>query len=63
LIGAGRVETLTTEAIALASGGDRRIIGIFALTQTVVALAPFAIAIAVPRIVDGYLRRGGAGHG
>lgn len=55
LIGAGRVETLTTEAIALASGGDRRIIGVYALAQTVLALAPFALAILLPRWV---MRRG-----
>jgi putative thiamine transport system permease protein len=57
LIGGGRVETLTTEAIALASGGDRRIIGIYALTQTAVALAPFALAIFIPRLMARRLRR------
>lgn len=51
LIGGGRIETLSTEAVALASGGDRRIIGVYALAQSVVALAPFVIAIAVPRII------------
>lgn len=51
LIGAGRVQTLTTEAVALASGGDRRVIGVFALTQTVVAVVPFMIALAVPRFL------------
>src|SRR5690606_540084 len=31
LIGGGRVETLTTEAVALSSGGNRRLIGAYAL--------------------------------
>ncbi len=51
LIGGGRVTTLTTEAVALASGGDRRIIGVYALAQTAAALLPFAVAISIPRLV------------
>lgn len=51
LIGGGRVETLTTETVALASGGDRRAIGVYALGQTVAALLPFAVAIVVPRLL------------
>ena len=33
LIGGGRVATLTTEAVALSSGGNRRIIGTYAMLQ------------------------------
>ncbi|TDL81527.1 ABC transporter permease subunit [Palleronia sediminis] len=51
LIGGGRVATLTTEAVALASGGDRRAIGAFALAQTGAALLPFALAIALPAML------------
>lgn len=51
LVGAGRVQTLTTEAVALASGGDRRVIGVYALAQALAALAPFAVAIFLPRIL------------
>ncbi|MCK0151689.1 ABC transporter permease subunit [Marivita sp. S6314] len=51
LAGAGRVQTLTTEAVALASGGDRRVISVYALTQTAVAFLPFALAVFVPAIV------------
>jgi putative thiamine transport system permease protein len=51
LAGAGRVQTLTTEAVALASGGDRRVISVYALTQTGVAFLPFALALLVPAIV------------
>lgn len=51
LTGAGRVQTLTTEAVSLASGGDRRVIAIYALAQTAAALIPFLIAILLPRFV------------
>jgi len=51
LTGAGRVQTLTTEAVALASGGNRRIISIYALAQTATALIPFVVAILLPRFV------------
>lgn len=50
IIGGGRVETLTTEALALASGGDRRAIGAFGLLQTMTAMVPFALALAIPAI-------------
>ena len=33
LIGAGRLTTITTEAVALASGGNRRVIGVYAFLQ------------------------------
>jgi len=51
LIGGGRVATLTTEAVALASGGDRRAIGVYALAQSAAALLPFALALALPALV------------
>lgn len=51
LIGGGRVGTLTTEAVALSSGGDRRAIGAFALAQTAAALLPFALAMGLPALV------------
>ena len=51
LIGGGRVQSITTEAVALASGGDRRAIGIYGLAQTIAALLPFALALAIPRLV------------
>ena len=61
LIGGGRVETLTTEAVALASGGDRRLIGVYAVAQTVAALLPFVIAAIVPSII--WRNRKGMAHG
>ncbi|MGR3525521.1 MAG: ABC transporter permease [Paracoccaceae bacterium] len=51
LIGMGRVSTLTTEAVALSSGGDRRLIGVYALSQTVLPLLGFALALALPAVV------------
>ncbi len=50
LLGAGRTPTLTTEAVALAAGGDRRAIAAFALMQTAAAFLPFAVALALPRL-------------
>ena len=51
LIGAGRVVTITTEAVALASGGDRRVIGLYGLVQTLAAVLPFGVAIILPAVI------------
>ena len=51
LIGMGRVATLTTEAVALSSGGDRRLIGVYALSQTIMPLIGFALALTLPALV------------
>lgn len=51
LIGGGRVSTLTTEAVALASGGDRRAIGVYSLLQLGAAMLPFAMALIIPALV------------
>jgi len=61
LAGGGRLPTLTTEALALAAGGDRRVIGAYGLAQAMAALAPFALALALPRIV--WRNRRGMLHG
>ena len=50
MLGGGRVETLTTEAVALASGGNRRLIGATALMQMALPALAFALAIAAPRL-------------
>ena len=47
--GAGRVATLTTEAVTLASGADRRIIGTWALLQAAFPLLVYWLAAATPR--------------
>ncbi|WP_318471700.1 ABC transporter permease [Photobacterium leiognathi] len=44
MLGAGRISTLTTEAVALASGSDRRITAIYALCQALLPLCFFIFA-------------------
>jgi len=61
LMGGGRIATLTTEAVALSSGGDRRAIGVYSLMQTGAALVPFAIALLIPALV--WRNRKGLLHG
>jgi putative thiamine transport system permease protein len=51
LIGAGRWPTVTTETVALASGGDRRLAGAVALVQALLPFLGFAIAAVVPAIL------------
>lgn len=46
--GAGRVSTLTTEAVALSAGGDRRLIGVYAFLQMALPFLAFVVAAAVP---------------
>lgn len=51
LIGAGRVPTVTTEAVALASSGNRRVIGVWALVQASLPLLGFLLALGLPRLL------------
>ncbi|WP_417409294.1 ABC transporter permease [Hoeflea sp.] len=51
LIGAGRLTTVTTEAVALAAGGNRRAIGVYAFMQTLLPFLAFAIATGLPGLV------------
>jgi len=46
--GGGRFVTLTTEAVSLAAGADRRIIGVTALLQAAMPFCGFAIALLLP---------------
>lgn len=48
LIGGGRWPTITTEAVALASGGNRRIIGVYAFVQMLLPFIGFALATIIP---------------
>ena len=50
LIGGGRWPTITTETVALASGGDRKLIGATALVQAILPFLGFTIAAIVPAI-------------
>ncbi|MEM9604956.1 MAG: ABC transporter permease [Pseudomonadota bacterium] len=47
-VGAGRVPTLTTEAVGIAAGGDRRLVAVLAFVQMALPLALFALAFALP---------------
>jgi putative thiamine transport system permease protein len=49
--GAGRLTTLTVEAVGLAGGADRRVIGVYAFAQSALPLLGFALALAVPAIL------------
>lgn len=51
LVGAGRWPTITTEAVALASGGDRRIIGVYAFLQMMLPFIGFAVAALIPAFI------------
>lgn len=47
--GGGRFPTLATEAVALSSGGDRRLLAALALLQALLPLAAFLLALAFGR--------------
>jgi putative thiamine transport system permease protein len=49
LMGGGRIATLATEAIALSSGGDRRIVGVYGTTLALVIWAGFFAAYGIAR--------------
>lgn len=51
MMGAGRISTLTTEAIALSSGANRRAIGVYAFLQAAMPFLMFAIVGLLPAIV------------
>ncbi|WP_051234314.1 ABC transporter permease [Halomonas halocynthiae] len=51
LLGAGRLATLTTDAVALSSGGDRRLTAVYALTQLTLPALGFALALGLPRLL------------
>ena len=51
LIGGGRWETITTEAVALSAGGNRRLIGVYALVQMILPFIGFLVAILLPAIL------------
>jgi putative thiamine transport system permease protein len=46
--GGGRFSTLTTEALTLAAGGNRRVVGAFGLALAALPLLGFALALALP---------------
>jgi putative thiamine transport system permease protein len=48
VLGEGRVVTLTTEAVALSSGGDRRLVGVHATLQALLPLLAYLAAVSIP---------------
>ncbi|WP_069383324.1 ABC transporter permease [Halomonas caseinilytica] len=50
LLGGGRLTTLTTEAVNLASGGDRRLTAVYALFQLALPAIGFTLAMTLPRL-------------
>ena len=49
--GAGRIATLTTESVTLSSGGDHRILGIYAVFQTGLPLLAYGAALWLPMLM------------
>lgn len=47
-IGAGRLPTVTTETVAIASGGDRRLVAVYALFQWLLPLIMYTLALLIP---------------
>jgi putative thiamine transport system permease protein len=56
MLGAGRISTITTEAVALASGQDRRVMAIYGLLQGMLPLLFFTLALSVNRLSFRYRR-------
>ncbi|MBI1774166.1 MAG: ABC transporter permease [Proteobacteria bacterium] len=46
--GGGRWPSLTTEAVTLSAGGDRRLIGVYAFSQSLLPLLGFTLAMMLP---------------
>ena len=52
--GAGRVATLTTEAVTLSAGADRRVIGTWTALQALFPLLAYLLATTAPRLVHAH---------
>ena len=50
-LGAGRINTLTTEAVTLSSGSDRRVTGVVTSLQALLPILTYGLAFAIPAIV------------
>lgn len=50
-LGAGRIATLTTEAVTLASSSDRRVTAVYATLQAGLPFVAYALAFAVPALL------------
>lgn len=56
LFGGGRVITITTEAVAIGSGLNRRLAGLYGLLQLLLPLFIYALALWLPRRINPALR-------
>lgn len=61
-MGAGRIATLTTEAVTLSSSSDRRVVGVYGTLQAALPFLAYALAFLLPAILHRNRRdlRGGA---
>lgn len=50
-LGGGRIATLTTEAVTLSSGSDRRVVGVLGVLQAALPFAAYAAALAIPAVL------------
>lgn len=50
-VGAGRFATITTETVSLASGSDRRVMAVYALSQFLLVLTGYLTAIVLPAVM------------
>jgi putative thiamine transport system permease protein len=50
-MGAGRIPTLTTEAVTLSSGSDRRVTGVYASLQAMLPLVAYMLALSIPAVM------------
>ncbi len=50
-IGAGRFSTITTEAVNMAGGSDRRIVAVYALYQLCLPMVMYLLAIFIPKFI------------
>lgn len=57
MLGAGRISTITTEAVALSSGFDRRVTAIYAIWQALLPFLFFFLAILVSHFQGKHRRR------
>lgn len=57
LNGGGRINTITTEAVALASGASRRVSSVYALMQMLLPALAFALAWVIPTLLKKYQHR------
>ncbi|MDN3379801.1 MULTISPECIES: ABC transporter permease subunit [unclassified Pseudoalteromonas] len=54
LNGGGRIDTITTEAVTLASGASRRVSSVYALMQMLLPALAFALAWFIPKLLNKY---------